>query len=424
MVRLCDKPIGGIIKIKENDTAMNYIIVHKGKPSSMYDDSCDGVWVLREQGYPKIRWDPSGTDYENSEIKAWLNGTFLNTIDSKIRAAIKTVKIPFKKGAASDSTPVQSGSNGLLCKVFLLSNRELGLAGYTNFPDDGAKLSYFLDGADTNASAKRTCKNDSGTNDHWWTRSVYADKSYANTYYYVVGILSGGSPHGSGGNTLSHMARPAFILPSSILVDDEGNVYKNTPPTITSNKTGDLGKLMNGFTCNYSVDDVDDFSDVRVTLSMDSKTIKTFKATKKKQETYSLTGDNWLKTPNGSYVFMIEASDGFETMTSTATFTRNCNRLTVTLSAPLEADDKIVACSLKVAGSIPSDAMCLYEVTNNANDPEPVWEDCTIKAKDGLPYVFINKTVKNNPAFNFRVTIERGLSNVGGYITKISGGFE
>ncbi|MDE7231187.1 MAG: hypothetical protein K2N56_11965 [Oscillospiraceae bacterium] len=90
----------------------------------------------------------------------------------------------------------------------------------------------------------------------------------------------------------------------------------------------------------------------------------------------------------------------------------------------MEADDIIRACSLKAEGSFPADAVCKYEVTNNALDDEPVWEDCTTKVKAGLPYLFQNKTAENGAAFNFRVSVKRGASNAGGYITKVSGGFE
>ena len=141
MATLADKNVGDIIKIKENGVAVNYIIVHKGKPSDLYDDSCDGVWLFREKTLEKRTWHGTtkytrANDYENSDIEAWLNGDFLNTIDEKIREAIKTVKIPFKKGLGKASTGVYSGANGLSCKAFLLSGYEVGFtqSDYHIFP--------------------------------------------------------------------------------------------------------------------------------------------------------------------------------------------------------------------------------------------------------------------------------------------------
>lgn len=419
MAYLGDKSVGDIVKIKEDGVAVNYLIVHKGKPSDLYDDSCDGIWVLREEIHSTQAWDTTNdtnsanNDYENSDIQAWLNGTFLNSIDEKIRAAIMTVKIPFKKEYGSASTGVYSGSEGLSCKVFLLSGYELAYSGMDTryFPIDGAKLSYFSDGASLIANLN-------GNPYVWWMRSP---NTFNHMDVWVVnstGSYSKEYPYSSWG------ARPAFVLPSSLLVDDDGNIQTNNPPTITADKTGDLGTLDSGFSCNYSVDDVDEGDSVSVTLDLDGVQIDTFTATKNQQYTYTLGGEDWLKITNGEHTFSITASDGKDAATNTITFTRNLTELTVTLAAPFPADDRITACALNVEGSIPADAVCKYEVTNNALDTEPVWEDCTAKSKAGFSYIFTNKTAENGFAFNFRVTIARGASGSGGYITSISGGFE
>lgn len=419
MAYLGDKSVGDIVKIKEDGVAVNYLIVHKGKPSDMYDDSCDGVWLLREKTLEKRAWhgtseSTSKSDYENSEIEAWLNSTFLNTIDEKIRAAIKTVKIPYRKGSGTSMT-VQLGANGLSCKAFLLSGYEVGFmqSDSSYLPIDGAKLSYFSD------NNSRIGKDSTDTVIIWWLRSPY---TYNDTGVFTVrkdGSLSNSHSYGS---TIA--VRPAFVLPSSLLVGEDGTVSTNTLPTITSDKTGDLGTLTDGFSCNYSVNDADASDGVSVTLDLDGTQISTFTATKNQQETYTLGGDDWLKVTNGEHTFTISASDGKDAETSAITFTRNLTELTVTLAQPFPADDRISACALNVEGSIPADAVCKYEVTNNAIDTEPVWEDCTAKSKAGFSYVFTNKSAENGFAFNFRVTISRGASGSGGYITSISGGFE
>ncbi len=90
----------------------------------------------------------------------------------------------------------------------------------------------------------------------------------------------------------------------------------------------------------------------------------------------------------------------------------------------MAADDQISICVLSVIGLIPADAEYKVEVTNNANDETPVWEDCTTAVKTGANYVFENKTAANGFAFNFRLTAERGPSGEGGYITSVQGGFQ
>ena len=63
-------------------------------------------------------------------------------------------------------------------------------------------------------------------------------------------------------------------------------------------------------------------------------------------------------------------------------------------------------------------------MTNNALDDEPVWEDATADIKNGNNHIFTNKTATNGFAFNFKLTVSRGSSNTGGYITNIGGAFQ
>ena len=84
MALLGEKNVGDIVKIKEEGVEQNYIIIHKGKPSDLYDESCDGVWLLRETLYGNEVWDGTSSnynnDYENSDIQVWLNNTFVNLV--------------------------------------------------------------------------------------------------------------------------------------------------------------------------------------------------------------------------------------------------------------------------------------------------------------------------------------------------------
>lgn len=414
MAFLGDKSVGDVVKIKENGVAVNYIIIHKGKPSTMYDNSCDGIWLLRQEAHSLRAFNnPVWNDYEKSDIRVWLNSDFLNTIDSKIRSVIKVVKIPYKNGLGSDeTTEVHSGVLGLLCRVFLLSACEVGVADTSNCPVDGVQFQYFN-------STSRIAKNSSGTAVIWWLRSPSTN---AGGGAWCVDTSGSGSPQNT---TFTNIAvRPAFVLSPSLVVSTDDVVSTNTLPTISSDKTGDLGTLTEGFVCNYSVDDEDAADVVSVTLSMDDTAIKTFTATKGTQYTYSLTGNDWLKITNGTHTFKITATDGKDAVTSAATFTRACRKATITLKSALPADDIIRFCSLKVKGALPMDTILKCEVTNNANDSAPVWEDCTARVKSESTYIFKNKVAENGFAFNFRISAERGASGIGGYVEKILGGFE
>lgn len=616
-VALSSKAVGSVVKLKENGTLVNYIVVNQGKPSSIYDDSCDGTWLLRESLYETRQWHSSNVnDYANSTIKTYLNGTFLALFDSAIQNAIKQVKIPYRPGSGTSST-VNSGSSGLSCKIFLLSGYEMGWTSSDNqyFPADGAKLSYFDSGTGTTANNKRIAYL-SGSATFWWLRSpntsssvyawrVYTDGSYNGNYCsYSFGVrpalvlpssllvsedgsvttntapgtpasitipssISGGTSitvswgaaadaennlegyivekSTNGGSTWSQIYQGSSLsttnsvafgtesvmyrvkaydrdglesgyktssqvtvinnvspgAPASINVpltvdggktlsitwgaatDSDGNlsgyalersvdggsyaeVYRgdalsytdtitkgwntvayrvraydaytayssyttsntrtvnnNTAPTITCSYASgsDLGTKASGFTISYTVDDVDGDS-VTVTEIMDSTTKRTFTATLGSANSFAVTGDYFMKLLNGSHTMKITANDGKATTTYTLTFTKSVTSASITLESAMDADDQITICALSVIGSIPADADYTVEVTNNANDTEPVWEDCTTAVKNGANHVFTNTAAANGFAFNFRVNVSRASGGDGGYITSIQGGFQ
>lgn len=217
--RLGDLEIGTIVHIKENGVYQDYFVVHQGIPSSMYDSSCNGAWLLRKSIYTTRVWDSSSNDYKNSDIHSYLNGTFLNLFDNDIKNAIKQVKIPYQNGTGSGGS-VASGANGLSCKIFLLSGYEVGFSTSDNsyFPRDGAKLSYFSSGADSAANNKRIA-NYNGSAAVWWLRSP-------NTYYafLVWGVNSNGNCGGWSCGSASGV-RPALVMPSDLLVDDNNNIF-------------------------------------------------------------------------------------------------------------------------------------------------------------------------------------------------------
>lgn len=224
-VTLSSKAIGSTIKLKVNGSARNFIVVHQGKPSSVYDDSCNGTWLLMQDIYENRAWHSSNTnDYANSTIHSYLNSTFLNLFESNIKNAIKQVKLPYRKGSGT-STTVTSGSNGLSAKIFLLSATETSFS-FDYMPrGEGAELAYFKGCADNSSDSKRVAYlNGSATS--WWLRSPYCSNGsdYA-LYVSSNGDWSVNRCSSSGG------IRPALILPSTLLVSDDGTVSTNTAPS-------------------------------------------------------------------------------------------------------------------------------------------------------------------------------------------------
>lgn len=223
-VTLSSKAIGSTIKLKVNGSARNFIVVHQGKPSSVYDDSCNGTWLLMQDIYENRAWHSSNTnDYANSTIHSYLNSTFLNLFESNIKNAIKQVKLPYRKGSGT-STTVTSGSNGLSAKIFLLSATETSFD-FSYMPSgEGAELAYFKGCADNSSDSKRVAYLN-GSAAYWWLRSPGCSFSYGALY-----VGSNGDWFNDGCSS-SYGIRPALILPSTLLVSDDGTVSTNTAPS-------------------------------------------------------------------------------------------------------------------------------------------------------------------------------------------------
>lgn len=212
--------VGTVVKLKESGVAQNYIIVHQGLPSSIYDSSCNGTWLLRKDLITTMARSYGGTsEYQPSIAHSWLNSTMLEKYDSEIQNIIKQVKIPYVVGAGQHASTA-TGANGLSCKVFLLSIIEVGIP--LENPDimanDGAKLSYFISGTTTSAKDLRRAYLDGASTD-WWTRSTYYNNSTSWSWYVnTTGYHSGTSA------TKNKGIRPAIILPSTALVDESNNI--------------------------------------------------------------------------------------------------------------------------------------------------------------------------------------------------------
>ena len=223
-VTLSSKAIGSTIKLKVNGSAKDFIVVHQGKPSSVYDDSCSGTWLLMKDIYENRQWHSSDTnDYANSTIYSYLNSTFLAMLDSNIQKAIKQVKLPYRKGSGT-STTVTSGSNGLPAKIFLLSTTEMSF-NFSYMPSgEGAELAYFKGCADNSSDSKRVAYLNGSATD-WWLRSPYC-----NYFNFALYVNSNGDWYRSFCSD-SNGIRPALILPSTLLVSDDGTVSTNTAPS-------------------------------------------------------------------------------------------------------------------------------------------------------------------------------------------------
>ena len=121
--RLGNVAVGGIVKLKENGSPKNYIVVHQGLPGAMYDASCNGTWLLRKEAVHMMPYNYSRSNvYEFSDSRDWLENDMFNRFQNHIQPLIKQIKIPY----VTRDYKNQTGANGLSSRVFSLSDLEVG----------------------------------------------------------------------------------------------------------------------------------------------------------------------------------------------------------------------------------------------------------------------------------------------------------
>ena len=401
---LGNKSVGSIVKLKENGVLVDFYVAKHD-----YENGLNGsgrTLVVRKDCYDTRQWHTSNVNaYATSAIDTWLNSTYKNLLDADIRGVIGTTKIKYTPGNGNTTVGTLERA------IFLLSVTELGRStSYANTEGTALSIASSLQIAYLNGSAVVQ-----------WTRSPYTN--YTDNAY----CLSTNGNVGNSGCSNTRGSRPAFTLPSTLSVSDDGSVSVNTAPTISgSYATGtNLGTKTAGFNLTYTVADADGDT-VTVKEYLDNVLQRTYTATLGATNTFQcVTAANFQTVLNGAHTLKVVANDGkADSAAYTITFTKKVTKATITLASALPADDIIQVMVMTLTSSIPADANLKVLVTNNANDSSPVWEDATADIKNGVNHVFTNKTAANGFAFNFKLSVERGASDTGGYISNIGGAFE
>lgn len=401
---LGNKSVGSIVKLKENGVLVDFYVAKHD-----YENGLNGsgrTLVVRKDCYDTRQWHTSNVNaYATSAIDTWLNSTYKNLLDADIRGVIGTTKIKYTPGNGNTTVGTLERA------IFLLSVTELGRsASYANTEGTALSIASSLQIAYLNGSAVVQ-----------WTRSP--DTGGTSNAYYLN--TNGNVDDYSCSHTIG--SRPAFTLPSTLSVSDDGSVSVNTAPTISSSyATGtNLGTKTAGFNLTYTVADADGDT-VTVKEYLDNVLQRTYTATLGATNTFQcVTAANFQTVLNGAHTLKVVANDGkADSAAYTITFTKKVTKATITLASALPADDIIQVMVMTITSSIPADANLKVLVTNNANDSSPVWEDATADIKSGVNHVFTNKTAANGFAFNFKLSVERGASDTGGYISNIGGAFE
>ena len=402
---LSAKALGSLVKLKENGVAQEFYVCQHGYPTA----GSGRTLLVRRRNYDDRQWHSSNVNaLATSTIDAWLNGAYLGLLAADIQAQIAAVNIRYTPGNNNNTV------GDLSRKVFLLSVTELGqTASYANV--EGTALTT------TVVDLLKIATDSAGTAKTQWTRSPNT-----NSATYVCRLNSvGGVNYNYASDTSG--ARPALTLPSSLSVDDgTGEVVVNTPPAINYSGSTALGNQTAGFTVTYSVSDADN-DPVTVTEKLNGTVRRTHSpALGSNQQFQAVLPQNFQTILNGNHTLTIEATDGKAAATPVnITFSKTVYNASITLSAPLPADDMPTAIRLSITGSIPADAVWTAQVCNNGNDASPTWENIKPAMEGGYNYMFSN-TSKTAASWgiNFKITMQRGPSNTGGHISAIEGGYQ
>lgn len=214
--RLGNIAVGTVLHLQESGVYQDYIVVHQGLPSSLYDASCNGTWLTRKNISSNVTWGTNNYFYPQSELKTYMD-EWVEVYESSMLPYIHEAKIPYYDGW------IFSGSNGLPATVFPLSASEIG----DSRIQDGAVLSYF-----SGSSAQRNrIFNYNGSPSDWFTRTggssaIEADVITVNDSGDIEVLIAG-----------RYGALPTIIVNPDVLVDDNNNiiaaVYPDPPASIT-----------------------------------------------------------------------------------------------------------------------------------------------------------------------------------------------
>lgn len=357
----------------------------------------------------------------------------LDKFTAAVQKWISTTSYKYQYTTWSGSySKVQTGS----ANFFSLSAIELNMATdyYTKGLADGSALSaaartrvgYIITASDTSFWTRSTDTRSSGYH------KEDGDNVYDYDYYYAVVGASGSSISFSKFDRYktSLATLPCFTLPETLYIDKDGFPTVNQPPEVTSDvgaSGAKLGEKNAPFTVGYTVTDGDG-DPMTITEKVNGVELAVRESVATGTElTVQCLSEKALfqQILNGENTLTLEVDDGKTTTEWTATFTKNVTRAVLSLTQPLTADDTITVAALTLEGSFPADMSLTVELTNNGLDDSPAWENCTdIQRGESRAFVhhaFANKTAAKGAAFNYKVTITRGASGVGGNITMIGG---
>lgn len=304
--RLGNIAVGTVLHLQEIGVYQDYIVVHQGLPSSMYDASCNGTWLTRKNISSNVTWGTNNYFYPQSGLKTYMD-EWVKVYESSMLPYIHEAKIPYYNGW------IFSGSNGLPATVFPLSASEIG----DSRIQDGAVLSYF-----SGSSAQRNrIFNYNGSPSDWFTRTggssaIEADVITVNDSGDIEVLIAG-----------RYGALQTIIVNPDVLVDDNNNILAATYPDPPASITVPTSSIPTGSSIAVSwssVSNVDSYQLQRSANGGSWQTIYTGSET-----SYSDVAGNWTQVKYRVASVVVGITSGYVTSTTVTVLPYVVDSLTV-----------------------------------------------------------------------------------------------
>jgi len=212
-------------------------------------------------------------------------------------------------------------------------------------------------------------------------------------------------------------------------------VIWNRPPVI-SDQDRNLGIMEAPPEVTYSVTDPEN-NPFTVTEKINGQVIRSYPGVAGRQENLTIPKDKWLRLePSVQHTLTIEATDN-QNMTSTRTYTltrfvdkiifngMNYATLDPAIREKFTTDVAAKRILVSPVWDLPPGANVLVEVTNNAYDVAPTYEDATAVTKMGRAHLFDNmQKTAEKWGINFRIRIEKGTAISPIHLKGVGGAFD
>lgn len=200
--------VGTLVKLNENGSPVEFYVAKHDYESGL--NGAGRTLLVRKECYDNRVWNSVQVNtYASSTLDSWLNSDYKNLLDSDFLTVIGTTKFQYTIGYGDKTLSTLERA------IFQLSRTELGftLPADANFEGNILPIASILQKAFLN-----------GETNSQWTRTP--NTSYLTAAFFVY---AGGNSD-STGVTAGAGSRPAFTVPSTLSVTDDGTLSLASAP--------------------------------------------------------------------------------------------------------------------------------------------------------------------------------------------------